>query len=452
MTSISNARGTIILIVGDLFAYVISLVLTLAVRYGQLPSKDFLLIHLGAFSVLIIVFILINFSAGLYDKQSVFIRGRIQGLLLRVQIVNVLVGVIFFYFAPLSIAPKANLFIYFIVSTAILFLWRLIMYPVLSATRKQRAILVGSGTDLEDLYEEIDDNIRYGLSFKERIVPRPTVEETVKAIAEAVARTKATILVVDLHDRAIEAAMPFLYKMVFSGVQIIDAGKLYEIIFDRIPIFMVGERWLVENSSSALGSRRLYDGLKRIMDIVVAAIGGIVSLIFYPFVYVAIKLEDRGPIFIAQERIGKSGKIINLYKFRSMSGNDQGKYGANGTTSHTVTKVGKFIRNTRIDELPQFWNVLKGDLSLIGPRPEFPTLVEVYEKEIPFYNSRHLVKPGLSGWAQIYHQAHPHHAVATEETRDKLSYDMYYVKNRSLALDIKIALRTLQILMKRVGR
>jgi lipopolysaccharide/colanic/teichoic acid biosynthesis glycosyltransferase len=175
-------------------------------------------------------------------------------------------------------------------------------------------------------------------------------------------------------------------------------------------------------------------------------------LIFYPFVYIAIKLDDGGPIFIIQERVGKDGKNVNFYKFRSMSGNDQGKYGKDGTSKHFVTRIGKIIRKTRIDELPQLWSVIKGDLSLIGPRPEFPALVNVYDKEIPFYNARHLVKPGLSGWAQIYHEAHPHHAIATEDTKEKLSYDLYYIKNRSLALDIKIALRTMQILMKRAGK
>ena len=188
------------------------------------------------------------------------------------------------------------------------------------------------------------------------------------------------------------------------------------------------------------------------MDILFGLFFGTISLVFYPFVYIAIKLEDRGPIFITQERVGKNGKIVKIVKFRSMSGNDNGKYGANGTTPHVVTRVGKFIRVSRIDELPQFWNIIKGDISLIGPRPEFPSLVQVYEKEIPYYNARHLVKPGISGWAQIYHENHPHHSAESEETRNKLSYDLYYIKNRSLVLDLKIALRTFQILLKRSGK
>jgi len=452
MTSIANPKGTGILIIGDLLAFIFSLIATLAIRYWQIPSHTLLASHVPAFAILFIVFILINFSAGLYDKQVAIIRNRSQGLFIRAQIVNAIIGIIFFYLMPVTIAPKANLFIFFIISTALLLLWRIVMFPVVSATRKQNAILVGSGADVDDLREEIEGNIRYGLAFKESIQPHSSVTETVKAISEAVSRTQSNVIVADLHDPAIESAMPFLYSLVFSGMQIIDASKLYELIFDRIPLSMVGERWLVENSSSALGNRRLYDGLKRIIDVIVSFIGGVISLVFYPFVYVAIKLEDRGRIFIIQERTGKNGKPVKIIKFRSMSGNDHGKYGATGTTKNVVTRVGKFLRVSRIDEIPQFWNVFRGDLSLVGPRPELPPLVDIYEKEILYYNARHLVKPGLFGWAQIYHEAHPHHAVATEDTRDKLSYDLYYIKNRSLALDLKIILRTLQILLKRAGR
>ncbi len=452
MTSVTNPKIGLILVVGDVLAYISSLVLTLTVRYGEIPSKHLLASHTISFSILIAVFIVVNFSAGLYDKQLTIIRGRIQGFLLRVQIINVLVGVTFFYLAPVAIAPKANLLIFFVISTLILLLWRVVMFPVISSTRKQTAIMIGKGDDVEDLYSELNNNQRYGLIFRERVVPGVSIEETLRLINETVKRTNVPVVVADFHDRIVESAMPSLYAMVFSGIQIIDASKMYETVFDRIPLSMVGERWLVENSGISLGTRRVYDGLKRVIDVVLAFIGGVISLVFYPFVYVAIKMEDNGPIFIDQDRVGKNGRPVKIFKFRSMSGNDNGKYGTSGTTSVEVTRVGRFLRNTRIDELPQFWAVFTGQLSLVGPRPELPALAHVYEKDIPYYNARHLVKPGLFGWAQIYHENHPHHAVDTEDTRDKLSYDLYYIKNRSLVLDMKIVLRTMQILMNRVGK
>ncbi|MEK7610105.1 MAG: exopolysaccharide biosynthesis polyprenyl glycosylphosphotransferase [Patescibacteria group bacterium] len=452
MTSIANSKGIIMLIIGDLIAYSFSLVLALTIRYGQIPSRILFMDHIISFSILFVVFIIVSFSAGFYDKQSAFILGKVQRILFQVQIVNFLIGIAFFYFAPVVIAPKANLFLYFIISTIILFIWRVIMFPVINMSRKQLAIIVGTGEDIKDLYDEINTNSRYGLIFKQHIQPQSSVDQTVSKIAEAVKSSGASIIVADLHDKNIESAMPFLYSLIFSGTQIIDASKLYESVFDRIPLSMVGERWLVENSAMALGSRRVYDTLKRLMDIIIAFITGLISLVFYPFVYLAIKLEDKGNVFISQERVGKNGKPILITKFRSMTSDDSGSYGENGGKSILkVTSIGKCIRLTRIDELPQLWSVIKGNQSLIGPRPELPALTKVYEKEIPYYNVRHLIKPGLSGWAQISHQAHPHHAVAVNDTRDKLSYDLYYIKNRSLMLDIRIALQTAKSVLSRQG-
>jgi lipopolysaccharide/colanic/teichoic acid biosynthesis glycosyltransferase len=452
MTSIASSRRIIFLILGDLIGYVFSLILTLTIRYEALPSRGLFYDHISSFAILFVIFLLISFSAGLYDKQSIVLRGRVEGSLVRVQIINFLIGIAFFYFAPVAIAPKANLFIYIIISTAVLIVWRRIMFPVVTISRKQSAVLVGAGEDVGDIFDEINTTGRYGLVFKEQVIPSDVVGDTVKRISAAVQQAGASIIVADLHDRRIEAAIPFLYSLIFSGAQIIDASKMYESIFDRIPLSMVGERWLIENSGTALGTRHVYDGLKRTVDACIAVIGGLVSLVFYPFVYIAIKLDDKGPIFISQDRVGYKGKTVRIIKFRTMSGNDNGKYGAAGVTKNVVTRVGSFLRRSRIDELPQFWNVIKGDLSMVGPRPELPSLVAIYKNEISYYESRHLVKPGLFGWAQIYHESHPHHEIATEETRNKLSYDMYYIKNRSLMLDLKIVLRTLQILIRRSGR
>ena len=185
------------------------------------------------------------------------------------------------------------------------------------------------------------------------------------------------------------------------------------------------------------------------MDIVIALLLGAVSLILYPFVYTAIKLDDGGSLFFIARRVGRNNKKIKLIKFRSMA---VGSQGGGIEEAPQITRVGSFLRKTRVDELPQLWNVLKGDASLVGPRPETPELVKLYEKEIPYYNVRHLIKPGLSGWAQMYHEEHPHHGPDVEETKRKLSYDLYYIKNRSVLLDLKIALKTLKTLLSRGGR
>ncbi|MFA6459511.1 MAG: sugar transferase [Candidatus Paceibacterota bacterium] len=447
----TNSKAVALLVSGDLLSYILSLILTLTVRYGELPSRGLFVSHAPSFSLLFVIFLLVSYGGGLYDKQTYFMRDRIESLIVKVQLINLMIGVFFFYFTPAIIAPKANLFIYILISTALILIWRDIMFPVLSSTRNAPAIMVGVGDDIDDLHEEINTNGRYGIVIREKIAPLATVEETVATIGGAVERVGPQIVIADLRNPTLEKVMPFLYSLIFSGVQVLDASKLYETVFDRIPLSLVGEKWLVENAASSLGGRKVYDSLKRLTDVFIGAVGMLITAVAYPFIFVAIKLEDRGPIFIKQERIGKNAKRISIVKFRSMTANDNGAYSSHGKSDLKITRVGKFIRLTRIDELPQSYNIFMGDLAFIGPRPELPALVDVYENKVPYYGVRHLIKPGLSGWAQIYHHAHPHHAVAVDETRDKLSYDLFYIKNRSLGLDMHIALQTVRALLSRQG-
>ena len=186
--------------------------------------------------------------------------------------------------------------------------------------------------------------------------------------------------------------------------------------------------------------------MRRIVEIIIAFVLAIFTALIAPFVALAIKLEDHGPVFIIQRRIGKEGKVVLLPKFRSMKSSDGGKWLE--ANDNRVTRVGYFLRKTRIDELPQVFSVLKGDLSLIGPRPDIESLGQYLENQLPFYRIRHLVPPGLSGWAQIKQDDPPQ---SLEENRLRLSYDFYYVKNRSLILDLAIALRTIAILLSRKG-
>jgi len=214
---------------------------------------------------------------------------------------------------------------------------------------------------------------------------------------------------------------------------------MYENIFDRVPLSLVKYNWFLSNVS--LLPKITHDIVRRFFDIIFSIILGLPSLLVYPFVIAAVKFGDKGPVFIIQERVGRDNMPIYIFKFRSMSIYEKEK----------ITRVGNILRKTRIDELPQLWNVFKGDLSLIGPRPEIPSLAELYEKEIPYYNIRHFIQPGLSGWAQIHHIKPPKFGVEYDETREKLSYDIYYIKNRSLFLDLYIGLKTIKTLFSRTG-
>lgn len=448
--TILNKKEPVLLFLGDILAFTLSLWLTLFVRYGTFPSFELLKSHLMPFGILFVVWILAFYIAGLYEKHTVILRNRLPSIIFNTQVANTLVAFMFFYFIPqFGITPKTTLLIYLIVSFGVVLLWRLYGVDFLSFKNRQKAILVGSGEEMKELYEEVNKNDRYNLSFVssldlDNIEHFDFQEEIVKRVySEGI-----TMIVVDLNHKKVEPVLSRFYNLIFSRVVFIDMHKVYEDIFDRVPISLLKDSWFIENISTS--PKVTYDALKRIMDIFLGSILGLISLVFYPFIYIAIKLDDGGPIFIKQERIGKDNKIIKITKVRTMSVEES--VDLKHDSEKRITRVGNFLRKSRIDEIPQIWSIIKGDQSLIGPRPELPSLVKHYEEEISYYPVRHLIKPGLSGWAQIYHDAHPHHGIAIEETKEKLSYDLYYLKNRSFMLDLKISLRTIAQLLSRKGR
>ena len=188
--------------------------------------------------------------------------------------------------------------------------------------------------------------------------------------------------------------------------------------------------------------------VKRVMDIGLALVGLVLSLPLMLLAACAIKLDSKGPVFFRQHRVGERGRIFVLRKFRSMTV-DAERDGPVWAAAHDsrVTRVGRWLRRTRLDELPQFWNVLAGDMSFVGPRPERPEFVEQLQREIPFYMGRHSVKPGITGWAQVRHR----YAASIEDSMEKLQYDLYYIKNMSPLLDVVILLSTLQVVFFRRG-
>jgi exopolysaccharide biosynthesis polyprenyl glycosylphosphotransferase len=447
--NIINRKDHFWLFLGDLAVLLFSLILTLLIRNRALPSWELLELHLIPFSILFIAFLLVYFIAGLYEKHTNLFKNRLPRTLLNVQLVNTIVGISFFYFIPyFSIAPKTVLFLFLVLSLIFIYAWRIIFVFKFSSKKDIKSILIADSKEAVELKEEINSNSRYNITFVEIIKPSNDIQGIISQVKNLIAVKDVSMIVIDSRHPQLKEVIPQLYTIATQGILFFDVLKIYEMIFDRIPVSMVGETWFIEHMSS-VAPKLVYDVIKRIIDILVAIIAGLVSLIFYPFVILAMKIEDRkGVIFIYQLRVGQFNKIIKIVKFRSMKfANEQGI-----SENNKVTRVGSFLRKSRIDELPQLWNVLRGDVSLIGPRPELPAYVEKYSKEIPNYAIRHSVKPGLSGWAQIYHEMHPHHKIDVEETSNKLSYDLYYIKHRSFLLDLKIALRTLEVLVTFVGR
>jgi len=440
----------LVLLLGDAGIFSLSLWITLAFRYLEFPNSELYFKHLAPFSILFVVWAIIFFLGGLYGKHTRLFRSRLPATILYTQTINILVAALFFFLVPaFGLAPKTILILYLPISFALIYFWRVSLFarlPRLLRGRVLKGVLVASGRDAERLAQEVANDSRYPFIFEHIIdTSKSPSHEVIRKALRLVEEDDMALLVMDFSDRAFDAARPIIYDAAFHKERfvIIDVVDLYQEVFDCVPLSLVKYEWVL----ASVNASRLYGALKRALDVVGVLILGAITLPLYPFVALAIKLEDGGPVFIEQERVGCYQKPVRLVKFRSMTGNDKGEYGAHGKSKLTVTKVGNFLRMSRIDELPQLWNVLRGDLSLVGPRPEFPALSREYSSKIPYYNARYLLPPGLTGWAQVKHDTHPHHAADIEETKTKLSYDLYYLKHRSLFLDLFIILQTIRIIL-----
>jgi lipopolysaccharide/colanic/teichoic acid biosynthesis glycosyltransferase len=243
-----------------------------------------------------------------------------------------------------------------------------------------------------------------------------------------------------------------IYSHLFEQIQVVELAHFYEQILSRIPPFTFSESWFLTNLHEQ--QKKMYDRFRIILDYTAALMLGIFFLITLPIVAPLIKLTSPGPIFFKQKRVGRQEKLFLLYKYRTMkvlgSNGSAEIHGAVFATKDDprITSIGKFLRRTRIDELPQFINILKHEMGIIGPRPERPEFVQQLSTAMPFYSLRHLIKPGLTGWAQLQNSYYG----TIEENLQKLEYDLYYIKNRGPLLDIAICLRTISVVLKMMGR
>lgn len=446
MSALSR-KTPFLLLTGDLVAFVLALWLTVTMRYAGIPNTPTFDDHLLPFSFLFILWVAVYFISGLYERQVVILRGILPQILVQAQLVNIALAALFFYFVPMAgITPRTNLFLYLIISLMLVVLWRLFIYRIIVPEKREDVILIGSGTEMEELKKEVNGNPHYKMRFVSSVDTESL--ESVDFQADVVARVyqdNISMVVIDLDNQKVQAILPQLYNLLFSRVRFIDMHKVYEDIFDRVALSLLSHSWFLENISAY--PKYVYDAAKRIMDVIIALPLTLVSLIVYPFVYLAIKLDDGGPTFIIQERVGKDNKIIRIPKFRTMTTSDKGIWVKEN--DNRITRVGAFLRRSRIDELPQLFSVIKGDMSLVGPRPDIYDLGMKLSKEIPYYTVRNIIKPGLSGWAQTRQKVPPQ---SLEETKIRLAYDFYYIKHRSLLIDLKIALQTIATLMSRAGK
>jgi len=247
---------------------------------------------------------------------------------------------------------------------------------------------------------------------------------------------------VELPDNVAQRLM----ALQFSGVPTYTLELFHQVYWRKIPLYRLNQTWLFQEGFQ-IAREPVFERLKRLSDIVLASVGLLLFAPLFPFAAFAIWLNDRGPIFFHQTRVGRNRVLFEATKLRTMR---QHTEGASYTKENDdrITPVGRFLRATRLDELPQLWNVLRGDMSLIGPRAEWLKLVEEYEQKIPCYHFRHLVKPGITGWAQVNYP----YGASIDDTLRKLEYDLYYLRYYSLVLDASIVLKTIQVMIFGKGR
>jgi lipopolysaccharide/colanic/teichoic acid biosynthesis glycosyltransferase len=453
-----RTRELIILLVGDIFLFSLALWVSLFLRYFEVPTQENFSEHIVPFGGMFFGWLLIFYIAGLYDKHTVFLKSRLRSRIIITQICNVTLAGILFLILPLGITPKTTLVIYVVVSSLLILWWRLRLFVLFSPKKRHNALLIANGAEAEELITEVNQNERYNYRFVKMInedVIRQTPDFEQK-ILDVIEREHISIIVAHARTPYFETLLPKLFELAFMKFQFtfLDFHTVYEETFDRIALSSLDYEWFIAHVSQS--RRYIYDMAKRIIDIVGALFVGAIFLALLPFIWIAMRIEGNSKVFMVQKRMSQYNARIDVYKVQTMTSNDAGSstwLSEDARKANVVTKVGAVLRKTSIDEMPQAWNILKGEMSLIGPRNDIEGLGERLAREIPYYNIRNFVKPGITGWAQT-HQHYMGNNISPqspEETKTRLSYDLFYVKNRSILLDISIALRTIKTLLSRFG-
>lgn len=301
-----------------------------------------------------------------------------------------------------------------------------------------------SRRDTEPSVSPASSGVILGVPLPEGVEPPPELGELDQALAICEREGIGHAIVVGMAglSPALVQAMSVLQA---HGIRVHTAGAVWMTVNLQVPIDMVDARWVL-NTFEQL-DRPGVIAAKRLLDLGVAGFGMLMFALMFPLLWLAQRISDPGPFFYSQDRVGVGGRIFRVHKIRTMRvATNQEQRWASKDDDRT-TALGRALRRTRIDELPQFWNVLRGEMALVGPRPEQPKIVEQLEREIPYFSYRHLVKPGITGWAQI----HQGYAASVDESAVKLSYDLYYVGRMSILLDLDIMLRTAFVMLARIG-
>lgn len=445
-------RPLLILILGDFLFSLISLYAGSAIRFRSFTqSEDSLYWEPGKMIVFILVLLFSSHLLEIYDsnkntgKKEILVR-----IFIAITASFILMSVIYYLF-PAVMIGRGWLILSLFFFGSLQFLWHIgYMWCVNIPGLAKRVLVLGTGPLAEKiggLITSTNHNHMLGgyvnYSSEAAHVPLHSIVGNGGGLFDTVRKEKAKKIVISLSERRGFLPIRDLLACKLSGVEVVDAPSFYEELTGKLLIEDINPSWFVlSDGFRKTGFRSIS---KRIFDILFAVTCLIITIPYLPIIALLIKLNSRGPVFFKQKRTGEGGKEFLVYKFRTMRQDAESKTGAVWAQKKDprITGVGKLLRKMRLDEFPQFYNVLKGDMSIVGPRPERPEFIEKLNELIPYYSERHSIKPGITGWAQIRYP----YGSSVSDALEKLRYDLYYIKNMSLFLDIMILLETVKVVL-----
>ncbi len=399
----------------------------------------------------------------LYDPhKSVRWRDTVRGIMTAALIGFAVYLIYYFYFtSPGNLLPRLSVAIFLVMVSILTLVWRGVYIRLFTAPEfMRRVLLVGGGKSGVALLKVIndmwpapffvvgivdDDPNKAGLEIE----GSPVIGAGDRLL-EIITQNNVSDVIVAISGELKGGMFQALLDAQERGVDIIRMPRVYEELLGRVPIRFLETDWILRAFVDETRINGFFEFVKRLIDILGGVIGGVLFIALLPFLSLMILLDDGSPIFYSQTRSGRGGQPYSIIKYRTMMLNAEadGKPRWAKEDDERATKVGRILRKTHLDELPQVLNVLRGDMSLVGPRAERPELIDIFESHIPFYRARLLVKPGITGWAQINFG----YASTIDETMIKLEYDLYYIKNRNIFLDFFILLRTPATMLGLRGR
>lgn len=439
-----NRFRKFILLIGDLFSLNLALYLTIAIRYPQPLWADMWASHFRYFFVVFIIWLLVLYINDFYNlnlKASgrAFFQKFIGAIVLSGSL-----SILYFYLnAGTNLAPKTNLLIFLGIFSFLFLAWRNVYQGLIhSSIPKDSLAIIGFNQKTEKIVAGLQNNP--GAGYQAALIFKNP--EEIAALADNVrAKNIHTIVICDDFELN-EGLRQALFNCLSLNITFFDYPDFYELLTGKVSVEEIGPSWFLENLKE--GGKNYYNFIKQLTDAILAIIIFIVTLPLWPLIAIVIKLESKGPVWFRQVRLGRNEKPFKIIKFRTMR-TESNDLSLTVKSDKRITRFGSFLRQTRLDEIPQVLNILRGEMSFIGPRPERPEIIADLEKQIPFYKTRLLIKPGLTGWDQI--SGH-YHSPTAEDSLEKLQYDLFYLKQRSLYLDLSITLRTIATILSHGGR